>query len=49
MVWSDSQIQPRWLLGVDSAVKHTVLMRVQGSPLSEIEPAGAVGGTSVDA
>jgi hypothetical protein len=25
------------------------LMRVQGSPLSEIEPAGAVGGTSVDA
>ena len=49
MIPSDSQMQPRWLLGVDSAVKHTVLTRVQGTPLSEIEPAGAVGGGVVAA
>ncbi len=39
-------MQPRPLDADESAVKHTLLMRVQGTPASEIEPAGAVAGTA---
>ncbi len=38
-------MQPRPLVAVESAVKHTLLMKVQGIPSSEIEPVGALAGT----
>jgi hypothetical protein len=43
------QMHPRPLLAVDSAVKQTAFMTVQGIPLSEIDPAGASAGTMVAA
>ena len=43
------QMQPRSLDGVDSAVKQTALLMLQATPLSEIEPAGAVAGGVVAA
>jgi hypothetical protein len=46
---SAMQMQPRSDVGVDSAVKQTILGARQDAPFSETAPAGAVEGGVVDA